>query len=75
MTRSEGWDLFAATHRAGDVVDGVVTRLAPFGVFLYVGGDVPALLVTNARPAVGSTLPVRVKEIDPVKHRVALIEA
>lgn len=70
MTRSN-WDDFVSRHTVGDVVDGRVTKLTPFGVFLTVQGDIPGLLVTGDRPAVGSTVPVRVKALDDAKQRVA----
>lgn len=75
MTRSVNWDDFVARHAVGDVVDGRVTKLTPFGVFLTVSGDVPGLLVTTARPAVGSTLPVRIRELDASNQRVAFSPA
>ncbi|MFG2039795.1 S1 RNA-binding domain-containing protein [Dactylosporangium sp. NPDC048998] len=71
MTRSANWDDFVSRHGVGDVVDGLVTKLVPFGVFVTVHGDIPGLLVTEARPKVGSTLPVRVKELDGAKQRIA----
>ncbi|WP_432842451.1 S1 RNA-binding domain-containing protein [Dactylosporangium sp. CA-092794] len=71
MTRSANWDDFVSRHGVGDVVEGQVTRLVPFGAFVTVHGDIPGLLRTDARPPVGSTLPLRVKELDPAKQRVA----
>ncbi|HTJ37588.1 MAG TPA: hypothetical protein VL738_30525 [Dactylosporangium sp.] len=74
MTRSENidtWDDFVARHAVGDVVDGLVTKLVPFGAFVTVHGDIPGLLRTQARPAVGSTLPVRVRELDGPNRRIA----
>ncbi|MGI5239208.1 S1 RNA-binding domain-containing protein [Dactylosporangium sp. CA-139066] len=71
MTRSDNWDDFVARHGVGDVVDSVVTRLVPFGAFVTVHGDIPGLLRTRSRPPVGSTLPVRVKELDGANRRIA----
>ncbi|WP_433060700.1 S1 RNA-binding domain-containing protein [Dactylosporangium sp. CS-033363] len=65
------WDDFVARHNVGDVVDGTVTRLTPFGVFLTVSGDVPGLLVTRDRPSIGSTVAVRIQELDTLNKRVA----
>lgn len=59
----------------GTVLDGTVTGHTPFGVFVTVAGDVPGLLLTQERPAVGSTVTVRVKEFDPARRRVALVPA
>jgi ribosomal protein S1 len=73
MTRSpDSWADFVARHTVGDVVDGLVTRLVPFGAFVTVHGDIPALLRTDSRPPVGSTLPVRLRELDAANRRVAL---
>lgn len=80
MTRSPddpfaGWELFVARHGVGDVVAGRVTKLVPFGVFVTLLGDVPALLLTDARPATGSTVSARVMELDADRRRVRLAPA
>ena len=71
MTRSTAWDDFVAHHAVGDVVEGRVTKVVPFGVFVAVHGDIPGLLRTEDRFDVGSTLTVRVKELDGAKQRIA----
>jgi small subunit ribosomal protein S1 len=71
MTRSDNWDDFVARHSVGDVVDGLVTRRLPFGAFVTVHGDIPGLLKTRSCPAVGSTLSMRVKELDGANRRIA----
>jgi ribosomal protein S1 len=70
MTRSANWDAFVARHGVGSVVSGTVTRRTPFGVFLTVAGDIPGLLVTSQRPAVGSTLDVRIRSLDVENARI-----
>ncbi len=57
--------------QVGDVVDGRVTKVVPFGALLVVG-SVPGLLVGAVSAPVGSTLSVRVAGIDPVRNRVQL---
>jgi ribosomal protein S1 len=54
----------------GDVVTAHVTRVVPFGALVDTAGGVPGLLVTDAPPAVGTRLDVRVETVDTVKHRM-----
>ncbi|MEV4760552.1 S1 RNA-binding domain-containing protein [Micromonospora sp. NPDC049559] len=66
------WDEFVARHGVGDVVDGRVTKVVPFGALVEVADRIPGL-VTGAAPAeVGACLPVRIKEFDAEKRRVSL---
>jgi small subunit ribosomal protein S1 len=74
MSRSS-WEQFLARYGVGDVLDGRVTKVVPFGALVEVADGVPGLLVGDERPAAGSTVPVRVKEIDTEKHRVSLTAA
>lgn len=57
--------------RVGDVVDGRVTRVVPFGALVAVGG-VSGLPVGPVAATAGTTLPVRVVEVDHSRGRVAV---
>ena len=67
----EGWKRFAAAHEIGDIVDGTVISLVPFGAFVEVGDTVHGLLLESTLP-VGERVRVRVTDIDASKHRVWL---
>ena len=69
------WDEFVAHYAIGDVLDGQVTKVVPFGVLVEFLGGVPGLAVGAGRPEVGSSLPVRIKEIDAENRRVSLLPA
>lgn len=55
----------------GDVVDGLVSRVLPFGAFVRIGG-VDGLLTTQQPPQVGAEVRVRVVAIDDERERVAV---
>lgn len=77
-TAPSGWSDFIARHSRGGVLEGTVVDVVPFGAFLEVAPGVHGLLhVTewSAEPSVGATLSVRILDIDPEKHRVALTQA
>ncbi|NUT48962.1 MAG: S1 RNA-binding domain-containing protein [Saccharothrix sp.] len=57
--------------RIGDVVDGRVTGVVPFGALVSVG-EVPGLLVGPVAVTAGTTLPVRVTGVDPDRGRVSV---
>jgi ribosomal protein S1 len=71
-SRTPDWDSFAATFHSGDIVDGCVTKLLPFGAFVEVAHGVVGLLTGDERPEVGSLVPVRIHEVDTVRQRVSL---
>ena len=45
------WQAFKEKHQPGDVVDGVVTRVADFGVFVQIEGLVEGLMHVSETPA------------------------
>jgi small subunit ribosomal protein S1 len=67
--------------REGDLVEGTVTNVAPFGVFVDVGEGVEGLAHTSEIPdpiaaraglETGSPVTVRVLSVDQWQHRIAL---
>ena len=64
---SEPWSSFAV----GDVVEGRVSRVLPFGAFVRVG-RVDGLLTTQQPPPVGAAVRVRVVAIDAERERFAV---
>jgi small subunit ribosomal protein S1 len=76
------WNDFAGLHGVGDVLNGRVTKVLPFGALVEVEG-VSGLLrdssVWPARPqlapAEGSTVQVRIDNIDADNRRVSLVPA
>jgi small subunit ribosomal protein S1 len=56
----------------GDVLTGHVTKVMPFGVFVRIADDADGLLHGEDQSAVGSSVVVRILEIDPVKRRASL---
>lgn len=74
-TNEAGWNDFVAQHAVGDVVDGHVVSVVPFGAFIRIGDDVDGLAPQSewpALPELGSRLPVRILAIDVDNRRVAL---
>jgi small subunit ribosomal protein S1 len=67
----EGWQRFAAAYQIGDVLDGTVASVVPFGTFVEIGDAVHGLLL-DATLTVGERVRVRVADIDADKHRVGL---
>ena len=69
------WQAFKEKHQAGDVVDGVVTRIADFGVFVQIEGLVEGLMHVSETPlARGQKPQEHYKEGDPVRARILRIE-
>ena len=68
-----GWQEFAARHRVGDVVDGVVTQRLPFGSFVEAEGCT-GLAPQRSWP-VGTRVRARIVEIDSVQQRFSLAAA
>ncbi|EOD68875.1 S1 RNA-binding domain-containing protein [Amycolatopsis vancoresmycina] len=69
------WQEFVAAHAEGGVLDGVVTRVLPFGAFVEVADGIHGLLVTDAAPQAGTRLPVRIEQIDVERRRFSLVKA
>jgi small subunit ribosomal protein S1 len=69
------WQTFKDKHQAGDVVDGVVTRVADFGVFVQIEGMVEGLMHVSETPLQRGAKPQEhYKEGDPVRARILRIE-
>jgi ribosomal protein S1 len=68
------WAAFVAQYGVGDVVQGQVVSVVPFGAFIRVGDGVdglaPQQLWPNL-PAAGAQLAVRIAAIDPDNRRVS----
>jgi ribosomal protein S1 len=67
------WKQFVARHGVGDVVDGQVTEVAPFGAFIRVEDGFDGLLVGEDRPEPGATVSVKIAEIDHAKRRMKFV--
>ncbi|HCT81598.1 MAG TPA: hypothetical protein DGT23_34490 [Micromonosporaceae bacterium] len=59
----------------GDVLIGPVTQVVPFGVFVRIADDADGLLYGENEPQVGSSVTVRILEIDTEKRRASLAKA
>lgn len=77
------WIAWAAAHPVGSVVQGTVTRLAPYGGFIQVADGLEGLAhvsqlspnqVRNAKEVLreGQTVTVRVAQLDPAQRRIGL---
>ena len=84
MSRSEHevsdavWQGFLGRISGGVVLDGRVTTVLPFGALIQVDPGVTGLLPRadwSARPEVGATVAVRVRNIDVQRRRMSLIAA
>ncbi|MGK8524860.1 S1 RNA-binding domain-containing protein [Nocardia asteroides] len=76
--RQSGWPDFVAAHARGGVLEATVVELAPFGAFLEVAPGVHGLLHRtewSSEPRIGTTLTVRILDIDTERQRVALAHA
>jgi small subunit ribosomal protein S1 len=69
------WQTFKDKHQPGDIVDGVVTRVADFGVFVQIEGMVEGLMHVSETPLPRGAKPQdHYKEGDPVRARILRIE-
>jgi len=71
------WQRVAERFQPGQVVQGTLTRLAPFGAFVDLGEGVEGLLPTNqvsgqAGIAEGATVRVKVLNVEPDRQRIGL---
>src|SRR5207302_1383184 len=65
------WQTFKEKHQPGDVVDGVVTRVADFGVFVQIEGLVEGLMHVSETPLTRGQKPQdHYKEGDAVRARI-----
>jgi small subunit ribosomal protein S1 len=73
--RPNEWETFKEQYHVGDVVDGVVTRIADFGVFVKIGGIVEGLMHISETPLPrGARLQDHYQEDQPVRVRILRIE-
>ena len=60
---------------AGDVLVGQVVKIGPFGAFVEIADDAHGLLHGQTEPQVGSSVTVRILEIDRKRRRASLTPA
>ncbi|MGH3442982.1 MAG: 30S ribosomal protein S1, partial [Nitriliruptorales bacterium] len=82
-TQEDPWTTFSREHQAGNVVDGEVTKLVPFGAFVKVADGIEGLIhiselsehhveAPEAVVNVGDRIEVKVIDIDTVRRRISL---
>jgi small subunit ribosomal protein S1 len=82
-TQEDPWREFERMHQAGEVIDGAVTKLVPFGAFVRVGEGIEGLVhiselseqhVESPEQVVTVGQPVRVKvvDVDVSRRRISL---
>ncbi|MDX1659127.1 MAG: 30S ribosomal protein S1 [Nitriliruptorales bacterium] len=82
-TQEDPWQKFAREHQVGEVVEGEVTKLVPFGAFVKVAEGIEGLVhiseladrhveVPEAVVNVGENVDVKVIDIDTVRRRISL---
>jgi ribosomal protein S1 len=67
------WQEFLARHQVGDLVEGVVTKVVPFGSFVEADG-VTGLAHRQSWP-VGTRVALRILDIDAENQRFSLAPA
>ncbi len=83
QTQPHPWDTVAARYQVGQIVEGTITKLAPFGAFVRLEPGVEGLIhiselsskpVTNPQQVVkeGDTLMTKVLRIDTERRRLGL---
>jgi len=80
--KDDPWEAIASSFSEGDKVTGVVTKLAPFGVFVEIAEGVEALLPTNETGEenvkleesfpVGRELETTIKKFNPAERKISL---
>jgi small subunit ribosomal protein S1 len=82
-TQADPWKEFEAGHKAGQVIEGEVTKIVPFGAFVRVAEGIEGLVhisklsdqhVESADQVVqaGDRVRVRVEDVDVARRRVSL---
>ena len=82
-TQADPWKEFAEKHRTGQVIEGEVTKLVPFGAFVRVAEGIEGLVhisklsdqhIESADQVVqvGERVRVRVEDVDVARRRVSL---
>ncbi len=73
--RPNEWEQFAAAHQPGDVLDGIVAKVADFGVFVRLPEGLEGLMhVSETDLSRGEKPAEHFKEGDPVRVRILRIE-
>jgi ribosomal protein S1 len=74
MSRPDLWSHFIETHQVGDVVDGEVMSVVPFGAFVRVDGfeGLAPLTQWPSLPETGDRVSARIAAIDVERQRFAL---
>ena len=70
-----GWADFVGRRAVGDVIDGDVVKVVPFGAFVRIDNVVDGLAPQSMWPTLpeaGSRIQVRISAIDAENRRVAL---
>jgi small subunit ribosomal protein S1 len=75
--QADPWQRVGERYQPGQVVEGTLTRLAPFGAFVDLGEGVEGLLPTNQianQPGIaeGVTVRVRILNVEPDRQRIGL---
>lgn len=71
------WPAFASRYGVGDVIDGDVVSVVPFGAFIRIDG-IDGFTPKSAWPALpepGATVRVRIEAIDNEQRRFAVAPA
>jgi small subunit ribosomal protein S1 len=82
-TQADPWKEFEAKHKAGQVIEGEVTKIVPFGAFVRVADGIEGLVhisklseqhIESADQVVqvGEQVRVRVEDVDVARRRVSL---
>lgn len=82
-TQEDPWTKFARENQVGDVVEGEVTKLVPFGAFVKVAEGIEGLIhiselaehhveAPEAVVNVGDRIEVKVIDIDTIRRRISL---
>jgi small subunit ribosomal protein S1 len=82
-TQEDPWEAFARRNAPGDELDGKITKLVSFGVFVEVGDGLEGLVHISELSykhveapaevvAVGDAVKVKVLDIDPKRRRISL---
>jgi small subunit ribosomal protein S1 len=82
-TQEDPWREFERKHQTGEVIDGAVTKLVPFGAFVRVGEGIEGLVHISELSdqhvespeqivSVGQTVRVKVVDVDVSRRRISL---
>src|SRR5256712_14000920 len=82
-TQEDPWREFERKHKAGEIIDGTVTKLVPFGAFVRVGEGIEGLVHISELSdqhvespeqvvSVGQQVRVKVVDVDVPRRRISL---